>query len=114
MMSIFAPVHPYQRQIVDKRVWRELVIFFPAAAPFRAESSECLECSGDCANERKAEQAVKREREQEIALPVLRALYGRKAGVRQARVLLGGGRLCRSVRLPSAWPLSTFFFVVPL
>lgn len=75
-----------QRQIVDKRVWRELTAFFPAAVPFRVESPECLECRGESANERKAEEAVRRKREQEIALPVLKALYGRKTGVRLAVV----------------------------
>lgn len=65
--------------------------FFPAAVPFRADSSECLECLGECANERKAEEAVKREREQEIAVPALKALYGRKTGVRfVARTGRGG------------------------
>lgn len=65
-------------------MWRELVTFFPAAVPFRAESSECLECRGESANERKAEEAVKKRREEEIALPVLKALYSRKTGVRRA------------------------------
>ncbi|CAM9238920.1 unnamed protein product [Pylaiella littoralis] len=73
-----------KRQVVDKRVWRELVAFFPGAVPFRAESSECLECREEGANERKAEEAVRREREQEIVLPVLKALYGRKTGVPSA------------------------------
>ncbi|CAN0400053.1 unnamed protein product, partial [Hapterophycus canaliculatus] len=71
-----------QRQVVDKRVWRELVAFFPAAVPFRADSHECLECRGESANERKVEEAVKKRREEEIALPVLKALYSRKTGVR--------------------------------
>lgn len=55
--------------------------FFPAAEPFRADRAECLECLGECASERKAEEAVKRNREQEISLPVLKALYTRKTGV---------------------------------
>lgn len=82
-LPISAPPAPLpQRQVVDKRVWRELVAFFPAAVAFRAEeSSECMACRGETADERRAEEAVKREREQEIALPVLRALYGRKTGV---------------------------------
>lgn len=62
-------------------MWRELVLFFPSAVPFRAESSECLECLGESASGKRAEEAVKREREQEIALPVLKALFGRKNGV---------------------------------
>ncbi len=79
------PTHLPQRQVVDKRVWRELVAFFPAAVAFRAEeSSECMACRGEDADERRAKEAVKREREQEIALPVLRALYGRKTGVSQS------------------------------
>lgn len=79
---IALPPYLVQRQVVDKRVWRELTAFFPAAVPFRVESPECIECRGECANERKAEEAVRRKREQEIALPVLKALYGRKTGVR--------------------------------
>lgn len=71
-----------QRQVVDKRTWRELVAFFPCAMPFRAESSECLECLGDTVNERRAEEAVKKERGQEIAVPALKALFARKTGVR--------------------------------
>lgn len=70
-----------QRQVVDKRVWRELTAFFPGAVPFRVESPECLKCRGESANERRAEEAVRREREQEIALPALKALHGRKTGV---------------------------------
>lgn len=72
---------PMQRQVVDKRVWKELVAFFPAAKAFRVESPECLQCLGESASERAAEEAVKKEREQEIALPVLKALYSRKTGV---------------------------------
>lgn len=82
MSRIYACI--LQRQVVDKRVWRELTAFFPGAVPFRVESPECLECRGESANERKAEEAVRREREQEIALPVLKALYGRKTGVSEA------------------------------
>ncbi|CAB1101293.1 unnamed protein product [Ectocarpus sp. CCAP 1310/34] len=91
-----------KRQVVDKRVWRELVLFFPAAVPFRAESVECLECRGLCANERKAEEAVKSQREQEIALPVLRALYGRKTGVPSAALSAPRGSPGYSAGPPSA------------
>eukprot|EP00752_Nemacystus_decipiens_P008123 g7263.t1 len=80
-----------KRQVVDKRVWRELTAFFPAAVPFRVESPECLECRGESANERKAEEAVRREREQEIALPALKALYGRKTGVPPASLAMPWG-----------------------
>lgn len=73
----------FQRQVVDKRVWRELAAFFPRAEAFRADySSECPDCLGDTVSERKAMEAVKRERQQEIALPILKALYARKTGVR--------------------------------
>lgn len=76
-----------QRQVVDKRVWRELVSFFPSAVPFRAGSAECLQCQGESTNSYKKEQEVKRQREHEIALPALKALYGRKNGVSvEARV----------------------------
>lgn len=71
-----------QRQLVDKRVWRELTSFFPKAIAFKADMSECLECQGEASDEQRARAAVKRAREQEIALPVLRALYNRKSGVR--------------------------------
>lgn len=71
-----------QRQLVDKRVWRELISFFPKAIAFKADVSECLECQGQASDEQRARAAVKRTREQEIALPVLRALYNRKSGVR--------------------------------
>lgn len=88
-MEVMRPLEPsqslhlfFQRQVVDKRVWRELVTFFPAAVSFRADSPECLECHGESANERQAEDAVKKRREEEIALPVLKALYSRKTGVR--------------------------------
>eukprot|EP00903_Cladosiphon_okamuranus_P012135 g11384.t1 len=80
-----------KRQVVDKRVWRELTAFFPGALPFRVESPECLECRGESANERKAEEAVRREREQEIALPVLKALYARKTGVPPASLAMPWG-----------------------
>ncbi|CAM9752612.1 unnamed protein product [Sphacelaria rigidula] len=70
-----------KRQVVDKRVWRELVSFFPSAVPFRAGSAECLQCQGESTNSYKKEQEVKRQREHEIALPALKALYGRKNGV---------------------------------
>lgn len=62
-------------------MWRELVSFFPEATPFKVESAECLECLGEVHSGKRAEAAVKRERQQEIALPVLRTLYSRKNGV---------------------------------
>ena len=97
-------MYPAQRQVVDKRVWRELTAFFPAAVPFRVDSPECLECRGESANERRAEEAVRRQREQEIALPVLKALYGRKSGVSEAcegcaKANFGDCR-CRAARRP--------------
>lgn len=70
-----------QRQVVDKRVWKELKAFFPPAKAFRVETPECLQCLGESVSERAAEEAVKRNREQEISLPVLKALYSRKIGV---------------------------------
>lgn len=86
---MFALIFPFfrwyfnQRQVVDKRVWRELSAFFPRAEAFRADgSSECPECLGDSVSLVKAEEAVKRARQQEIALPLLKALYSRKTGVR--------------------------------
>lgn len=76
-----------QRQVVDKRVWRELVSFFPSAVPFRVGSTECLQCLGESTSSYKKEQEVKRQREHEIAPPVLKALFGRKNGVSvEARV----------------------------
>ncbi|CAM9841846.1 unnamed protein product [Ascophyllum nodosum] len=78
-----------KRQVVDKRVWKELVAFFPGAKAFRAENPECLECLGKrkSTSDREAEEAFRREREREISLPVLKALYGRKTGVPSASLV---------------------------
>ncbi|CAM9740076.1 unnamed protein product [Choristocarpus tenellus] len=70
-----------QRQTVEKRVWHELVAFFPRADAFHSSQGECHECHGDAETERQAKVTVKHLREQEIATPTLRGLFARKAGV---------------------------------
>ncbi|CAM9492745.1 unnamed protein product [Phaeothamnion confervicola] len=70
-----------KRRTVEKRVWKQLCVYFPGGSTFRVDDGECIQCTVGAASAKEAAQRLKESRSEEIANPLLRALFSRKTGV---------------------------------